>query len=195
MGAETPIVKEILKAEARALIEKYHYLGKKGFRFEEGYGLFLQGELIGAAVYHGPSAPETVVGAFGLSRNQQEGIWELGRLVLESSKNGKNFGSMLIGRSIRLLRQKRKVRALITYAEGTRHYGAVYQATNFLYCGLSAPKKDFFLEDGTKQERGKTKGVAGHWRDRPRKHRYLLVYDKNLNLKWELKPYLKPNEI
>lgn len=194
MGAQTT-VKSISKSEARFLIEKYHYLGEKGFRFEEGYGLFFENELIGAAVYHGPSAPETVVGAFGLPRNDQEGIWELGRLVLESSKNGKNYGSMLIGRSIRLLRQSRNVRALITYAEGTRHYGAVYQATNFKYCGMSAPKKDFFLVDGTKQERGKTKGIAGEWRSRPRKHRYVLVYDKSLTLKWNIQPYPKPNEL
>lgn len=184
-------VKPIDKSTAKSIIEKYHYLGGKGFLFKFGFGLFEEGVLIGAAVYHGPSAPETVVGAFGLDRKDQEGIWELGRLVLDPEKNGKNFGSFLIGNSIKMLRKTHGTRAVITYAESSRHYGAVYQATNFIYCGLSRPKKDFYLADGRKQERGKTKGVAGCWKDRPQKHRYILVYDKKLTLQWVRQPYIK----
>jgi len=52
---------------------------------------------------------------------------------------------------------------------------------------LTDPKKDFYYADGTKHSRGKVKGVEGEWRDRSRKHRYLMVYDRELRdrLAWK----------
>jgi hypothetical protein len=184
------------KPTAKILISQYHYLGNKGFRYGVGYGLQDKHtkEVVGVAVFHSPSAPETMVGAFGLERHQQEGFWELGRFVLKQEYNGGNFGSYLLGNAIKLLRIEEICRAIITYADSSLHYGALYQATNFTYCGLTDKKKDFWiLKDGQykKQERGKTKGVAGEWRDRPQKHRYISIFDKTLNLKWEVQPYIK----
>lgn len=184
-------VKEITKHEAKSLITKFHYLGDKGFRYELGCGLFYLDNLIGVIVFHGPSAPETVVGAFGLDRSSQAGIWEIGRLVLDPNYNGKNYGSYFISKSIKILKLKRPVKAIITYAESNRHYGAVYQASNFRYCGLTTKKKDFFLSNGKKQERGTTKGKEGKWIDRPQKYRYVMLFDKTLKLKWEIHPYIK----
>jgi len=187
----TAFIDEIEIGQAKALIKKYHYLGDKGFLFKVGFGLFLDNEMIGAAVYHGPSAPETVVGAFGLNRNDQNGFWELGRLVLNPERNGANFGSMLIGRSLKILKKKYGCRAIMTYADSNKHHGAIYQATNFTYCGLTNVKKDFYLSNGTKIERGKTKNLEGEWKDRPQKHRYVIVYDKKLQLLWPVLAYLK----
>jgi len=36
-----------------------------------------------------------------------------------------------------------------------------------------------------KQNRGKTAGVDGVWRDRPQKLRFLLNYDESLQTQWE----------
>ena len=73
----------------------------------------------------------------------------------------------------------------------------IYQATNFKYYGLTDPKKDFWIlqEDGTykKHQRGKIKGLQGEWRERNRKHRYLLIFDKELVCKWKEQPYPKNN--
>jgi len=179
-------IQEITKKEAKNLISKYHYLGQKGFRSSVIYGLFENDALIGCAVYHGVSAPETAVGAFGLKRNEQDGLWALGRLVLIPEKNGGNHGSHLVGKSLRQLKHKYKARAVISYADSSLHNGGIYRACNFIYCGLTTPKKDFYI-NGKKQERGKTKGiVGGEWRDRPRKHRFIIIYDKKLRkmLKW-----------
>lgn len=177
---------------ARELVSDYHYLGGKGFRSSVCYGLHdnSTGRYIGVAVYHGVSAPETVVGAFGLRRDEQEGIWELGRLVLKPEFNGKNYGSYLVGRSLRILRREHYVRAVISYAAADKHLGYVYQATNWIYCGLTAKKKDFWV-NGKIQERGKTKGVDGIWVGRPQRHRYVLVFDKSLTLKWVEEKYPK----
>lgn len=195
MRKEDYYVESCTVDEAKELITEYHYLGHKGFRQSEGYGLYDSNtnELIGVAVYHGISAPETVVGAFGLGRKEQEGMWELGRLVLKSEYNGGNYGSFLIGKSLRQLKKDRPVRAIISYATSNMHVGYVYQATNWTYCGLTDKKKDFWV-GGKIQERGKTKGKDGVWVGRPQRHRYILVDDKELDLKWEKQPYPKANE-
>ena len=50
-------------------------------------------------------------------------------------------------------------------------------------------------EDGTyvKLQRGKTKGLKGIWKDRTQKHRYMIVFDKTLTVKWKELPYPKPS--
>jgi hypothetical protein len=35
------------------------------------------------------------------------------------------------------------------------------------------------------------KGLEGEWRDRSRKHRYMIVYDKKLTVKWQEEQYPK----
>ena len=185
-------VRAISHKDAQAMVSSFHYLGKKAFRHSFCFGLLDNEQFIGAIVFHGVSAPETVVGAFGLERNQQDGIYEIGRLILRPDCNGKNYGSMLVGRSIKLLRKQTEVKAIITYADSTFHNGAVYQACNFTYCGMSSPKKDFFF-NGKIQERGKTKGMEGEWRPRPQKHRYVMIFDKSLSLKWASLAYPKRN--
>ncbi len=95
-----------------------------------------------------------------------------------------------MSRSIRLLRKEKSVRAILSYADSTFHSGTVYKACNFKYYGLTEAKKDFFIKqsDGTfiKHSRGKVKGIEGEWRGRSVKHRYVLVYDKNLDIKWKV---------
>lgn len=177
-------VKQIPFADARALVTEFHYLGKTKFRASFCFGCFLDNHLAGAIVFYSVSALETIVGAFGLPRTESKGVYEIGRLVLRPEFNGKNIGSFLISRSIKMLAKLTLLRAIITYAEAPRHTGAIYRASNFRYCGLAAAKNDFFVY-GVKQERGKTKGVAGgQWRPRPRKHRFVRVLDSSLVLKW-----------
>jgi hypothetical protein len=90
------------------------------------------------------------------------------------------------------------VRCILSYADTDLHVGYIYQATNFKYYGLTSKKKDFWIlkEDGSyeKFKKGKGKkirGTKGEYRDRSRKHRYLMIYDKTLKCKWEEQPYPK----
>jgi len=196
MGAEmTQTIVPITTSQAAVLLNKYHYLGDKPFRHSIIYGMVPDNRVLGdptvsgALVFQKVSAPETVVGAFGLKRDDQDGIFELGRLVMHPSLNGGNYTSWFVSKSIRLLRRSRKVRAIISYADSSAgHLGSIYRACNALYCGTTTPKKDFYI-DGKIQERGKTKGVAGEWRDRPIKHRYVWIFDKSLKLKWLVESY------
>jgi hypothetical protein len=54
---------------------------------------------------------------------------------------------------------------------------------------LTDKKSDFWIKqpDGSfiKHSRGPIKGLEGEWRERSRKHRYLMVFDKSLNIYWK----------
>lgn len=172
--------------DSKLFLWNYHYLGKKPFRHSYIYGLYEDNALLGICVFHLVSAPETCVGAFGLQRNNQRGIYELGRLAMHPSLNGGNNTSWFVSRAIKQLRKETDVRAIISYADSSAgHIGSIYRACNALYCGMTSPKKDFYV-GGKIQERGKTKGVDGEWKPRPRKHRYVWLFDPTLNLKWKV---------
>ena len=182
-------IRKIGHQEARTIVRQFHYLRETKFLHKERFGLYMDGRLIGAAIYGGLSAPETAMSAFGLARGNYPDLLELHRLVLEPKTNGKNYGSYLLGRSLRQLK-KDGYRAVISYADVKLHIGFIYQATNFTYHGLTSAKCDFFV-DGVKQSRGSTKDKVGEWLPRTRKHRYVYLLDKSLVIKWPQQEFPK----
>ena len=192
-------IDKVSKKEAEELLLKYHYLKdiSKGFKSGYNYGLFKKndfcplkiGGLLGVIIFTGLPVPEIAQGAFGLERNEQQGLFELSRLCIHPDTQSveHNITSWFVSRSIRQLRKDTEVKAIISYADSDFHSGTIYRACNFKYCGLSDPKKDFYYADGTKHSRGKVKGAAGEWKDRSRKHRYVMIFDKQLQkrLTWE----------
>lgn len=145
----------------------------------------------------GVSAFQTLISAFdGYEKyTDQSGIWELTRLAMDDERKEKNLTSWFVSHAIRKLRSEHEVKAIISYADTTYHCGYIYQATNFKYYGLAPKKQDFFetMEDGSEKQvwRGSVKGMKGEWRDRSRKHRYMIVYDKRLKVKWKEEAYPK----
>ena len=185
---------------ADSFLTNHHYLAQQGNGFlgKKQYGLFREDyAIVGVIVFAGISVVETLIGAFeGFDRfSCQDGFWELTRLAMDSDLKEKNLTSWFVAKSIRRLRSEAKVRALISYADSKYHHGYIYQATNFKYYGLAPQKQDFFekLTDGGERQvwRGSVKGLAEEWRDRSRKHRYMIVYDKKLIVKWKEEPYPK----
>lgn len=195
-------IEKISLHTAKILLDKYHYLHEHGnFRSGLNFGLFdsIDKKLIGVCVFHSVSAKGIAKGCFGLNSYKLEGFMELGRLCINPHKYEKNMTSFFLSGSIRLLRKYKKVVALLTYADSEYHTGYVYQACSFKYYGLTAQKKDFFVlqQDGSykKLQRGKCKHLKGEWRDKSRKHRYLIIYDKGLKTLWEEHPYPKQKQI
>jgi hypothetical protein len=189
-------IDRITKKQAEELLLTYHYLKdiSKGFKSGYNYGLFKKndfsplniGQLLGAIIFTGLPVPEIAKGAFGLERNEQEGLFELSRLCIhpQTQQSEYNITSWFVSKAIRQLRKDTEVKAIISYADSDFHGGTIYRACNFVYCGLTDAKKDFYYADGTKHSRGKIKGAEGEWKDRSRKHRYVMVFDKSLNLLW-----------
>lgn len=180
------------KAACVPLLQRHHYLSSISKRFQSRFsiGLHHKDRLVGVCIFSQWPVPELLKGCFGLPRTEQDGFWELSRLVLDPSvqQQEHNLASWFVSRAVRLLRASHDVRSILSYADESLHQGTVYAASNFKYYGLSAPKNDFWVKqpDGSfvKHSRGPVKGIEGEWRPRTRKHRFLLTYDKSLSCKW-----------
>ena len=177
----------------------HHYLSKVSAGFKSGFnvGLIYKGKVVGGCIFTGFPVPELSQSCFGLERDDQDGLWELSRFVLEPEHQEleHNLATWFMARSIKKLRAEQPVRAILSYADNDHHSGVIYSASNFRYYGLTDKKKDFFIESqqedmfsGTqmiKHSRGKMKGLEGEWRDRSQKHRFLLVFDKKIKCQWQ----------
>jgi hypothetical protein len=192
-------IQRVPKSEIKELLYNYHYLKDISKDFKSGYNYSLYkksftdvlniGGSLGACVFTNLPVPEVAKGAFGLERNEQQGLFELSRLCIEPSTQSReyNITSWFVSRAIRQFRKDTEVKAILSYADSDHHSGTIYRACNFKYYGLTDRKKDFYYSDGTKHSRGKVKGSEGEWRERSRKHRYLLIFNKELQnrLTWE----------
>ncbi len=192
-------IDKVSKEEIKNLLYNYHYLKDESKDFKSGYnyGLFKSsvsdilhiGDCLAACVFTKIPVPEIAVGAFGLQRHEQEGLYELSRLCIhpDVQKTEYNITSWFVSRCIKRFRKDANVRTILSYADASRHDGVIYRACNFKYYGLTDPKKDFYYADGTKHSRGSVKGIKGEWKERTRKHRYLMIFDKNLEkrLTWK----------
>lgn len=192
-------VERCTRSEAAAILKPYHYLSRisKGFRCGVNYGLFagssddlLLTSPVGVCIFTCLPVPEIAVGAFGLERTDQDGLFELSRLCLcpsvQSSEH--NLSSWFIARCIKRLTLDAKVRAIISYADSAFHSGTVYAATGFSYCGLSDSKFDYIGLDGRPLSRGSSDiGTV----DRTRKHRFVKLFDPDLRLLWPIKRWAR----
>lgn len=137
-------------------------------------------------------------------------VLELNRLCCENSKN---IASRLVGASLKMLPKPSIVVSFADTSQG--HVGYVYQATNFLYTGLSAKRTDWRIK-GMEHLHGATiadmsrgkKNRAQYMREkfgndfylegRARKHRYIYfcgdrrqVKEMKSALRYEVEPYPK----
>ena len=133
--------------EVEPWLTQKHY-AKRMPSISYAFGAFVNGDLCGIVTF-GTSASSTL--RYGVCGKKWENcVIELNRLVCS---NEKNFASELVGKSIQMLP---KPSIVVSYADTAQgHVGYVYQATNFLYTGLSAKFKDpkvKGLEAAVKQE-------------------------------------------
>lgn len=197
-------IDKVCKDDVKDLLYNYHYLKdeSKDFKFSKySYGLYRNsftdvlriGSCKGVCIFSGLPVPEIAVGAFGLERNQQDGLFELSRLCIhpDVQKAEYNITSWFVSKCIKKFRKETNAKAILSYADSSHHNGIIYRATNFKYYGLTDSKSDFWIEqsDGSfvKHSRGSIKGLKGEWRPRSRKHRYMMIFDKDIQnrLKWE----------
>jgi hypothetical protein len=162
------------------------------------FGLFYQNELVGIVTYGSPPSQALCRGIAG--DEYKNIILELNRLVLKN--NIKNEASFLVGNSFKILP---KPLIIVSYADTSQnHNGYIYQATNFLYTGLSDKRTEWRQKNSNKHSRHLTSTKRKENPDdfyliqRPRKHRYIYVLankkdKKNLlkKLKYPISDYPK----
>lgn len=191
---------------AQEVVIKKHYL----HRSAQGmfcFGLFEGMHLAGVIIYGKPASPSVCKGVCGAEESQR--VLELTRLWIEDG-TPKNTESFLIGNSLRLLPPEFDI--IVSYAEiQAGHVGTVYQATNWIYTGLSDKHIEWRLDGQPNKhsrhlfdEHGGINGAKAFYGDRlikaerPRKHRYVFLRGSKSRrkellrkLKWEPKKYPK----
>lgn len=175
-------------AVARAVVQRAHYLHSFPAGTRVCLGVFAPTGLEGVGVLGvGPRfAHRLVQGA-----TARDGL-TLTRLWLADALPP-NSESYVIGQMVRWLRQHTPVKFLLSYADpAAGHVGTIYQATNWLYTGLSQAQPALDLGDGVPRHTRsvgsalgthsvrylRAAGLAVHRVPAVGKHRYVLFIDR-----------------
>lgn len=140
-------------ADVRALVVAMHYSKGASNTASECHGLFAFGRLVGGALW----LPPTRVCAESVAGGAWRTCLSLSRLVVAPwvPTNGASF---LVGRSIRLIRAKRRWSHLVTFADESQgHTGTIYRATNWTYVGRTKPEARWVDTNGAQVSRLATK--------------------------------------
>lgn len=163
-------VKEIPSKLATPFIMKIHYAHRMPC-IMFAYGLFVDGDLVGVCTYGMPPNFQLCRGLAGVENKDR--VIELNRLCFLPGWNGNNNASMLVGRSLKLLP---KGLFVVSYADTEQgHVGYVYQATNWLYTGLSAKMTKYLSESGKHNRHVSEYTKEGTRVENSRKHRYVYL--------------------
>jgi hypothetical protein len=193
--------------EVEPWLLRKHY-AKRMCPISHAFGLYDDEKLIGVVTYGIPSSSALRMGICG--SEYIENVIELNRLCCD---NQLNMASMLVGRSLQMLP---KPLIVVSYADTEQgHVGYVYQATNFIYTGLSAKRTNWMVKgmehrhsqsitDISKGQKNRADwmrekfGDDFYLQDRSRKHRYIFLlgnkYEKKTMLKalkYKIEPYPK----
>jgi hypothetical protein len=181
---------EIPHYQAYPWLLKKHY-AKRIPNIMYSYGLFVDGVAQGVITYGTPPSPALAIGLCG--EQYKDIVLELNRLCLDEGHD-KNLPSSLVSRSLKMLPRPSIV---VSYADTSMgHIGYVYQATNFLYTGLSDQHSMWHIDstDGVHSRHifdiyggiNKAKTILGDKMvrgERPRKHRYVQLIGSKTEVK------------
>lgn len=188
-------IRRIDSKTATEMVVKNHYLHRRASTMF-AFGMFDGDELIGCVIFGKPASNALCVGVCG--REEASKVLELTRLWIKDG-TPKNTESRLIGRSIKMLPKEFEI--LVSYAEiQAGHIGTVYQATNWIYTGLSDKHVEWRLDGKSAQhsrhlfdQHGGVNGAKAFYgerlerHERPRKHRYVYF---NTTKSWRHKELL-----
>lgn len=153
------------------------------------FGLYENDELIGVCTYGTPASSTLLSGVCGV---EYKGIVkELNRLVLKY--NRPNEASFFVSKTLKMLPRPL---IIVSYADSAqKHQGIVYQATNFIYTGLSTKFKDpkvkglehqhhaTYAHGMTNMQLKEKFGDKLYFVERSRKHRYIYFIGSKVEIK------------
>ena len=200
-------VHQISAREVEPWLLKRHY-ARRMPPISYAFGAFEGNSIIGVVTYGVPLSSTLRTGVCG--KEWEPFVLELNRLCC---KNEKNIASRLVARSMNLIP---KPKIIVSYADSKQgHVGYVYQATNFIYTGITNKMFDWkvkgmddlhhcsigdeFRGMDNRSERMKEKyGDLLYKEERSQKHRYIYFLGSKKQkkqmkscLKYTIKEYPK----
>ncbi len=210
-------VKSIDSAECKEWFLYKHY-AKRMPSISFSFGLYIDNVLQGVCSYGRPVAHVLVKNAF--NGNYQENFLELNRLCVNNNLK-KNTLSFFVSQTLKKIP---KPKVIVSYADTSMsHHGYIYQATNWIYTGLSVKFSDYMVKGYEHKHSASILDMVGrsdknghidkvkllkqkfgeenvYMVDRPQKHRYFFLLGSKKQkkqmikqLKYEVKPYPKGN--
>jgi hypothetical protein len=201
-------VKSIAKHLCKEWLLHKHY-AKRIPSISYAFGLF-NTDLVGICTLGSPPSSSLCVGVCG--KHNSHKVLELNRLCVNDNLE-KNVLSYFVGRCLKLLKNEL---IIVSYADTSMsHNGYIYQATNWIYTGLSAKRTDWKIKGKehlhgitiADEFRGKKNrvelirkkyGKNFYLKNRPLKHRYIYftgnkkqVIKLKKELKYKIQPYPK----
>lgn len=173
------IIKPITYKWAMDIVVEHHYLHRKA-PCSFAFGLFcrVSDRCLGVICYGTPSSAPLRSGICG--PDEKNNVIELTRLWVKDG-TPTNTESYFIGNTIKLVDKE----IIVSFAEIQQgHSGVVYQATNWIYTGLSAKRTNWTIEGvdlhcQTIADKYSSTEIRDKYGDkfslvdRPRKHRYI----------------------
>lgn len=191
------VVKKIPSSMTDEWLLKKHY-AKRKCSISYSFGLYRDNLLEGIVTFGSPPSRALCVGVCGIDFVDK--VIELNRLCI-NSKNSKNSASFLVSQALKQIGNK----IVVSYADTSmQHIGYIYQATNWIYTGLSAKRTERYdINNPNAHSKSVTERKGINYQDlavreRPQKHRYIyFVGNKRFkkqalkNLKYQILPYPK----
>lgn len=173
-------IKEIPYKDAVSFLLPRHYSGRKP-QIKIAFGLYKNGSLVKVCTFGKPASNALCEGVCG--KEYKDKVYELNRLCsIDSEYPLSKFVS-------KCLKQLFKFDWIIVSYSDTEmgHHGFIYQATNWIYTGLTKSRTDKYTE-GNKHSRHYDKNEVQKFRKvRSSKHRYVFFCTKNRSIKKSLK--------
>jgi len=198
-------VHSIPTKQAKPWILKKHYAGRVP-SVSYAFGLHRGKELVGVCTFGKPASNALCKGICG--KKYADKVIELNRLITEDDLP-KNSTSYFVSQSLKKIT---KPKIIVSYADRSQgHHGYIYQATNWIYTGLSDKHikweikgkenkhcRHIFDEYGGVEKAKEKLGNKIIKKERPRKHRYVYFLGNKKwkkmmkkKLKYKQKPYPK----
>ena len=179
----------------------YKHYAKRMCMIKYCFGLYKNNVLSGVCTFGKPASNALCIGVCG--DKYESYVYELNRLCISDGME-KNTLSFFVGSCLKLLPEM----IVVSYADTSMgHHGYIYQATNWIYTGLSEKRSEWRIKNSNRHsktitfqhslEERKTNKDKFEVVDRPRKHRYIYFvgsktkvkeFKKNLNYKIQTYP-------
>jgi len=183
--------------------KNFHYSQSIPCGRKVSFAIFEEQRFIGVIIYS-LGANNNIAKSFDM---EQGDVVELTRIALKSHRN---FVSLYIAKTLKELKQvSPRVQIVVSYADidHQAHAGGVYQATNWIYLGVSRTTDTQYFYNGkwthersinaidNKVKRDALKKTLPK-RDNSDKHKYIFCFDRRLRKRYQLqsKPYPKAGE-
>ena len=192
------IIESIPKNQTYDWLLNKHY-AKRIPSITYAFGLYKDKVLRGVCTFGSPPSNALCIGVCG--KDYSSLVIELNRLCVDEMSE-KNITSYFLSSCLKRLPTEL---IIVSYADTSmNHHGYIYQATNWIYTGLSAKRTERYDPDNPNKH-SKTVTEAMNYldlaiRERPQKHRYIYFngsksFKKKMNrlLNYNIKPYPKGN--